>query len=132
MLKMKYKLQIFLKIIIILIATCSCERDSEVGPVNPKNQAPKFRDYSDTTITAGDTLRLQVIAHDPEDDPIIYELFIAPMTGPGLAIAELDTATGDFWFAAQRSDIPLRWFGFFAYDDKGNKGSMDIFVTVIQ
>jgi uncharacterized protein YfaS (alpha-2-macroglobulin family) len=42
-------------------------------------------------LTAGDTFRLQVLAHDPENDPVIYDLFIAPIPGAGLASAAITT-----------------------------------------
>ncbi len=117
----------------LLIVAIGCSTDDEASetPTQPVNQAPVFRSLADTIVVVGDTLRLLVVADDPEGDRITYRLLVPIVPGTGVALAELDTETGKFWFAARRSDTPMRWFGFFARDEQGNESSVDIFVTVV-
>ncbi len=130
--RLEFAVKYLIVALLILAIGCSTDDNATETPTQPGNQAPVFRSLVDTIVAVGDTLRLSVVADDPERDPITYRLIVPVIPGGGVALADLNTQTGEFWFAARHTDMPVRWFGFFARDDRGNESSADIFVTVVQ
>ena len=116
---------------IAFIAMCgACDEDV----TQPENRPPILTAIPDTTVILGDTLRGELVASDPEGDPLTYEITVLLHESSEtdyVAAAGIDPITGAFWFVPGALDLPSRSIRFTVRDDGGNTGStrLDVAVT---
>ena len=124
---MRYKTTIRLLLVFLIVVFLSCNDEPTFSPTAKKsfspNNSPVILEQTDTTASLGDTLVLWAFATDPDGDSVVYNLDISITWGEiklGLIPdAQIDRATGRFWFRPQNFDIPSRSFSFIARDGRG-------------
>ena len=94
---------------LVLSLLVSCDEEKCVGP--GANHPPILAGISDTSIVSGDTLKVQAVALDVDDDPLEYLLIVhRNNVQAGIPDVEFSEETGSFEFFAAESDAPSRSF----------------------
>lgn len=109
--------------------------DDEGTRAERPNAEPVLAPQPDTSAAIGDTLLLQALGTDADDDPIAYLLVIEvtfeEIHDGYIPSAALGRDTGRFWFAPQDRDRPRRRFHFVADDGRGGRDSTAFAVAVM-
>ena len=113
--------------LLVLFAACDDE------PAQPSDYPPVFESLGDTTVALGDTLVQTVVAADPENGVVKYEL--APVLRDDsesdyTPIASIHPETGEFVFIPRAQDMPERSFVVSAKDLSGETSDRVVTITV--
>jgi hypothetical protein len=108
-----------------------CGDDGPDTITGNSNNPPTIQEQSDTTVSIGDTLRLQAIAHDPDGDSISFRIIIyVDLIHGNLPDIDFNNQTGLFWFAPTSLDKPGLEFEFVARDVHNAESSTKFMVHV--
>jgi hypothetical protein len=119
---------------VAFLATCGDDGPSAPpGPLDPSNRSRIVAEIADTTVTLGDTLRLQWVGTDPDGDELHCQVRIH------VTVEELREGyrpdvvwrQTDFQYAPGSRDRPSRRFGLWASDPSGASDSMTFTVRVV-
>ncbi len=118
-------------ILLLVLAVIGCS-DEECTAPDRDNLPPVFSEIPDTFVTIGDTLTLDVIATDPDNDPITYHMIILESQNnpPGYPNFEYDNDTGIFNYYPKIDDYPGSDYHFIALDDFGGMDTTSIDIDV--
>jgi hypothetical protein len=121
-------------VLAITLGACGSD-ESPLPPVIPEtpNRPPTIESLRDTTMILGDTLRAHLVASDPDGDRLTYTMTVLLRDlseADYVAVAGLDSRTGDFWFAPGARDTPDRSVLFTVADEHGYPASTQLNVGV--
>ena len=119
---------------VVLGGGCAAD-DTAISPdvPNGQNHAPTLTAIPDTTVILGDTLRVHLVASDPDGDRLTYKMTVLLHDASEVnyvADAHIDSVNGDFWFVAGGRDRPSRSFLFTVVDKHGYPALAQLDVTV--
>ena len=95
-------------------------------PTPPPNLPPELVPVGDVTAALGRTLRLQLVAEDPDGDAFMFGASPLPL----LPNASLDSETGEFVFTPAADQIGEFEFSFTAFDGIGGTGRAPVKIIV--
>lgn len=113
------------------------ESEKEIEDACTGNNAPVIEAIPDTFVALGDTIWLQAVAYDPDDNEFRYTGGCTNMTmteirfggGPSFGV---NSDTGLFGFRAKDTDIPYRTFVIYATDSCDAAGETHFKIEVYE
>jgi hypothetical protein len=118
----------------VLPVLLGCNDDGKVTTLGPANARPSITSQPDTSCAVGDSLQLQVQAHDPDGDVLHYlvsfEIRWGDFISGHLPEGDINSQTGEFWFYPRSWDSPSRRVTFLVDDGRGGRDSTTFEVHV--